>query len=231
MASFMEVYRRIQSATQVRTQGELAKILAVQQSSISDAKRRNTIPPRWYLTLSEKFGLHPCWLRYGTGPMYLRTDASDAPQEFALEGRRDLPSHKYSESEIQNMLVTVYSMCRHSGEDRVPELNAVEKIVLPSFFVGPDTLVLRMRGNNMGATVRIGAYFGVNIADFQPFSGGVFVLKDEQQLLVRRIFRDYGNKNFLLRSDSEKHIESVVPAEGFSERIVGRVSWVMQEVF
>ncbi len=51
MASFMEVYQRIQFATNTRTQVELANILEIRQSSISDAKRRNSIPSDWYMKL------------------------------------------------------------------------------------------------------------------------------------------------------------------------------------
>lgn len=67
MTFFQEVYDRIRCATNARTQTELAAVLEIRQSSISDAKRRNSIPSDWYMKLFEKFGLNPDWIKSGTG--------------------------------------------------------------------------------------------------------------------------------------------------------------------
>ena len=44
MHSFKAVYARMLFAAGVRTQTELAKLLGIRQGSISDAKRRGSIP-------------------------------------------------------------------------------------------------------------------------------------------------------------------------------------------
>lgn len=69
MNLFQEVYDRIRYATNARTQVELAEVLEIRQSSISDAKRRDSVPSDWYMKLFEKFGLNPDWLKKGVGPM------------------------------------------------------------------------------------------------------------------------------------------------------------------
>ena len=230
--TFMDVYRRIQLATNTRTQSELAKILEICQSSISDAKGREAIPSGWYITLFEKFGLNQDWLRYGTGPMYLRTEQGYVPQELPTEGVPE-ESPQHCDPAIKSRIVTVYSMdCQGKGRDDATELKVAGKLALPSSLVGPDTLVLRMNADNMDPMLRQGAYFGVDTTDTHPLSGGLFVLKDEQLgMLVRRIFLDYGDmRRYFLRSDNKKHPTSVLPIEGLNGRIVGRVSWVMQEV-
>jgi phage repressor protein C with HTH and peptisase S24 domain len=231
MASFIEAYQRIQFATNTRTQIELANILEIRQSSISDAKRRDSIPSDWYIKLFEKFGLSPDWLRYGTGPMYLRTEQGYTPQEPPAAGVTEEPAY-YSDPAAKSTIVTVYSMhCRSSGTDRAPEFGAVGKLALPSTFAGPGLLVLRMSAHNMAPAIQRGAYFGVNTADTQPLSGSVFVLRDAHEgMLVRRIFLDSDRDCYLLRSDAEGHPESKVPAGTLVERIIGRVSWIMQEL-
>ena len=78
---FTEIYERIKLATNCRTQVELAELLNIRQSSISDAKRRDSVPGDWYMKLFEHFGLNPDWLKYGVGPLYLRTDKGYCPQE------------------------------------------------------------------------------------------------------------------------------------------------------
>ena len=42
--TFEDAYARIQAATRTRTQTEIANLLGIKQSSISDAKKKNTIP-------------------------------------------------------------------------------------------------------------------------------------------------------------------------------------------
>ena len=42
--------QRFFEAVECRTQAELAEFLGIKQSSISDAKKRKTIPPDWLLT-------------------------------------------------------------------------------------------------------------------------------------------------------------------------------------
>jgi len=232
MASFMEAYQRIQFATNTRTQIELANVLEIRQSSISDAKRRNSIPSDWYMKLFEKFGLNPDWLRHGTGPMYLRTEQGYMPQELPPTGVKEEPIH-YCDPAAKSTLVTVYSMhCWPGGTGSILELSTVGKLSLPSSFTGPDMLVFRMGAHNMTPTVQRGAYFGVDTSDIRPLSGSVFVLQDAHEgLLARRIFLDSDRECYLLRSDAGGHPESTIPAGELVGRIVGRIKWVMQELF
>ena len=69
MSTFEEVFERIKQATNTRTQVELAEVLDIRQSSISDAKRRNSVPSDWYMKLFEEFGLDPDWVKRACGPM------------------------------------------------------------------------------------------------------------------------------------------------------------------
>lgn len=75
---FNEQIRRIQSVTGVRTQAELAQVLGVKQSSISDAKRRGKIPPGWLLVLLRTHKIYPEWILDGKGPCF-----ADQPHDCA----------------------------------------------------------------------------------------------------------------------------------------------------
>ena len=57
--TFDNAYSRIRVATQTRTQTEVAKLLGIKQSSISDAKKKNTVPDGWLITLYRACGLEP----------------------------------------------------------------------------------------------------------------------------------------------------------------------------
>jgi phage repressor protein C with HTH and peptisase S24 domain len=90
---------------------------------------------------------------------------------------------------------------------------------------------MRMNAHNMAPIIQRGAYIGVDTADPQPLSGSIFVLRDAHEgLLVRRIFLDSDRGCYLLRSDAAGHPDSTAPAGDVIGRIMGRVSWVLQEI-
>lgn len=71
---FEAVMDRIKAATGLRTQVELAAAFDIRQSSVSDAKRRDTIPDSWLVKLLLVYGLSPDWILRGEGPAYLKGD-------------------------------------------------------------------------------------------------------------------------------------------------------------
>ena len=62
---------RIYYVTGCHTQQELADLMGIRQSSISDASKRRSIPAKWLVFLVSKYGLSPDWILYGKMPMYL----------------------------------------------------------------------------------------------------------------------------------------------------------------
>ena len=70
-SDFESQYKRVFEAAECRTQSELAAVLNIKQSSVSDAKRRRAIPSDWLMTLFEKKRVNPDWVRGGLGDMLL----------------------------------------------------------------------------------------------------------------------------------------------------------------
>jgi len=70
-AVFEAAMERIKVVTGAYTQVKLAEVLDVRQSSISDAKRRTSIPDGWLVKLYRSHKVHPDWIMYGTGPQNL----------------------------------------------------------------------------------------------------------------------------------------------------------------
>ena len=75
-------YERLFEAAGCRTQIELAEILEIKQSSVSDAKSRNTIPSDWLIKLLEKKRISPDWIRYGVGSKFLDISNSLANEDL-----------------------------------------------------------------------------------------------------------------------------------------------------
>ena len=59
---FDDAFDRIKKSTGMRTQVEIAKMLDIRQSSISDAKRRQSIPDSWLIKLYQIYNLNPNWI-------------------------------------------------------------------------------------------------------------------------------------------------------------------------
>jgi len=70
-AAFDAALDRIRAVTGTRTQIQLAEALEVRQSSISDAKRRCSIPDGWLVKLLESRNVLPTWIKTGEGAQYL----------------------------------------------------------------------------------------------------------------------------------------------------------------
>lgn len=103
--SFESQYKRVFEAAQCATRVQLADVLDVRLSSLSDAQRRGMVPPQWLVTLLEKKRINPEWIRTGTGAKYLRAaDGQDCmPHVVRLVEIR--PPSECSAQDLINELV------------------------------------------------------------------------------------------------------------------------------
>lgn len=82
-SEFDAAYARLCETAGARTQEELAAWIGVRQSSISDGRRRKSIPAQWLLTLVTHRGINPAWVLTGEGAKYLVPSAMP-PAPYAL---------------------------------------------------------------------------------------------------------------------------------------------------
>ena len=230
MPAFAEIYERIKLATNSRTQVELAEVLDIRQSSISDAKRRNSVPGDWFMKLFEKFGLNPDWLKQGIGPMYLRTEQGYMPQD-APAALAENAAH-YGDTLARGSVVSVYHMnCGYDDEQPRPSLEVAGKISLPHSYMKDSLAVLRMRGTNMVPTIMSDAHLGVDTMDRDVISGRVYALfAPNEGVILRRLFLNSAQDGYVLRSDSANFPETTLTPDLLSRRLLGRVVWVFQDL-
>ena len=63
--NFDDFFFRACEASGAKTQMELASILGINRSAITQAKNRNAVPEKWLLSISRKFAVSPDWLEHG----------------------------------------------------------------------------------------------------------------------------------------------------------------------
>lgn len=91
---------RVFEAAECRTQMELAVVLGIRQSSISDAKRRGVIPPEWLIKLLRTGGTNPEWILTGKAPRLLE------PTNYSVRRGAELRELEgYSSQELMTELV------------------------------------------------------------------------------------------------------------------------------
>ncbi len=231
MSSFEEAYERIKFATSTKTQVEIAEVLEIRQSSISDAKRRNSVPGDWYMKLFEKFGLNPDWLKRGVGPMFLRTEAGYLPQEMPTSGLAEAAA-LYGEPAAKSVVLTVSgTSCQFQDGDIHPTLPQLGKVSLPLSYADAGIQVIKQESRNMEPTILRDAYVGVNTSVKVPTSGMLYALFwPHEGLVIRRVFLDSDDVHYTLRSDMPEYAESTLSAKLLQERIFGRVAWVLQNL-
>lgn len=227
MVNFDEVFERIKFATKTRTQVEMAEVLDIRQSSISDAKRRNSVPSDWYMKLFEQFGLNPDWLKKGSGPMYLRTDQGYIPVDAPAVGMVAEDASRYGGPDAKSVVVPVYST--HIPPEGEQSAGVVlGRLNIPLSFACPGVYVIRMDAGGMEPLIAKGAYVGLDTTQTTVASGELYGVRlPYEGLVVKRCFIDTQNGLLLLRSENLTHPEVTLPIDGQDEYIVGKVGWVL----
>jgi hypothetical protein len=222
--TFEDAFERIKKATGLRTQVEVAKLLDIRQSSISDAKRRKSIPDGWLIKLYQLYGLNPNWVLEGEQPQFLgeRKGGALAVMES---------SEGYVARKPRHHTVPVCAMTLPEGAEGGWVETPIESITIADRFHRPSLLVVRIDEEHMEPLIRRGAYIGIDKDRKTIRSGGIYALDlPVEGLVIKRVSYDAENAKLLLRSENPSFEDQQMPAEEGASRVVGRVIWVLQEL-
>ena len=111
-----EIFERVFEAAECRTPIELADTLDVQQSFISDAKRRNSIPSDWLIKLLRLKQINPDWILTGQGSRFMVPSDSPDMAFHVVYLTETKPPEQCSAQDLINELVTHSRTCvdKHS---------------------------------------------------------------------------------------------------------------------
>ena len=220
---FDEAFDRIKKSTGMRTQVEIAKLLDIRQSSISDAKRRQSIPDSWLIKLYQIYNLNPNWVLDGEVPQFLgeqRGGAFQVKEPAEAYGRK--PRHYQ---------MPVCSMPLPDGTEGPWQEQAVESLSVPEQFHRPSLVVVRMDESDMEPVIHRGAYVGIDKERKTIRSGALYALDMPLEgLVIKKVLHEAEHSRLILRSENPNFTDQILPAEGSAERIIGRVIWVIQAV-
>lgn len=224
MNPFEDAIERIKKSTGARTQVELASILGIRQSSISDAKRRKSVPADWLVKLFRAYGLNPDWILEGAQP------------QFLCEGRLPAmsvsePSVGYAPAAARSRTVAVSTMAGARDEEGNWLPLPVEQLVIPETFARNNLLVVKVDSTGMEPLIRKGAYVGIDRDQTRVMSGELYaVAMPLEGLVLRRVYHDSEHDRILLRSENPAYSELSLPIAKLEATVVGRLVWMLQEL-
>lgn len=209
--SFKEKYARILAVTHTKTQVEIAELLDVRQSSISDASKRGNIPPDWYLKLYRKFGINPDWID------------GISKQKFIP------PSQVYEEDTgIYNKsnYINVYSTDISKKQFEYAAYPVCDRIEIPQFFNTKNIIVFYFRQNEICTCVKNNAYCGIDTTQKIYENKKIYAIFIEKSGVVLRGAQCIKSKSLLILHhpyDVSKNI--LIDYAFFEHFVIGKLSW------
>lgn len=207
---------RLQKAIEAApmTVRELATRLGVTTQAIYKVLRGETrsLQASHHLAACRALQVEPKWLADGVGPMV-------APRSIPLVGNPDYPA-------IRRVRLRFDAGVHGYRVDQLEEPEVDPLVFRASWFrtrgFAPEKLVaVGVSGASMEPTLYDGDTVVLNLADTQPKEAEVYALRYEDQLVIKRLFRESGG--WSMRSDNPD--QRRYPAREVSEavEIIGRV--------
>ncbi len=208
---FDAFFKRVTMATQIRSQTELAAVLGINRSAITQAKRKDTIPANWILGLSRKFGLNPEWLERGSGdPREMGFDDPEFTKIPKVNARLCAGDGSFEVgSDIQGFYAFRKDWLSRKG-------NAASMVLMDIF------------GNSMAPELKDGDTVLVDESQKAVIAGALYAVGIEDTVMVKRLEKH--PKNLVLQSDNKDYAPIFLQEDEMNmARIIGKVVWVGRE--
>jgi phage repressor protein C with HTH and peptisase S24 domain len=207
---FKPFFIRIAEATGISSQTQLASILNVNRSAITQAKMNDSIPAKWILHLSREFGLNPDWIEKGTGSKLIRGDETAFEKIPKVKARLSAGGGSF---EVGDEIEGFYSF----QKDWLRTRGMPDKMVLMDIF-----------GNSMEPELKDGDTVLVDQSQKAILAGAIFAVGIDDTVMVKRLEK-HPNK-LVLRSDNEAYSPVFLQGDEIETvRIIGKVIWICRE--
>ncbi|MDQ7831004.1 MAG: S24 family peptidase [Desulfovibrionaceae bacterium] len=220
---FDAFFQRAGRTCGVKSQSELAGLLGVHRSAVTQAKNKDSVPKSWALTLSGLFGVDPQWLLTGVGgpggPGGQSGDY-DGGEQAAPEGFLLVPKVRArvsagggsleTESDVSGYFAFRSQWLRRKGQ--------------------PERMVLMdVVGVSMEPEIRHGDMVLIDQSQSRIFAHAVYAFGVEDTVLVKRVEKRPGM--VVLLSDNRDYAPIELRGQEIEGlRVIGRVVWVGREL-
>ncbi len=208
--SFM---KRLREATTITSQANLAKILSISRAAITQAKKNDSIPPKWITELSRLYKVSPDWLKKGSGEKKLA-------QNIYHEIFQQVPKVKAMLSAGDGSFET---------EPEIEEFYSFRKDWLSRKGHPKDMVLMDIIGNSMEPELKEGDTVLIDQSQKAILAGAIYAVGLADTIVVKRL--EKRPKELVLISENERYpMMRFRDEEMNSVRIIGKVIWVCREM-
>ncbi len=187
--------------------------MGLNNSAISQAKTRNSIPLGWVVVLSEKLDLNPQWIKTGVGKKDLRdlSDENDFEAVPKVKARLSAGGGSFDvKSDIEGFYSFQKKWLRQKGRS--------QKMVLVDIV-----------GNSMEPELKNGDTVLVDQSQNEILAGAIYAVGIDDIIMVKRI--EKLPDTLVLRSENKDYPPTHLHGEEVNRvRILGKVIWVCREI-
>ena len=212
--SFHSFYQRLINEGIITSQRELASLLGVKGSAISQAKRREVIPRSWIPEISKKMNLTPEWIKSGNGEKYF-----------------DKPDDSNHSFEIVPKVKTRLSAGDGSFDvdQKIAEYYSFQKQWLRKKGNPKNMVLMDIVGNSMEPELKDGDTVLVDRSKSEILAGAIYAVGIEDTVLIKRV--EKLPDKLVLISDNEKYLPTYITGDDINRvRVLGKIIWICREI-
>ncbi|BBO87620.1 S24 family peptidase [Desulfosarcina ovata] len=211
---FQTFFERVSSALGIKNLSELATILRVNRSSITQARKNNSVPANWLLALFRSHGLNPDWLEGSHGPKWLKPGDAVSGDFFPVPKVQARLCAGAGSFDVGNQIEDHYSFKTAWLQSKGPK----DRMVLMDVF-----------GNSMAPEIKDGDTVLIDQSQTDVFAGSIYAVGVEDTIMVKRIEKH--PRKLVLLSDNKEYAPIFLSDEEMDRvRIIGKVLWICREL-
>jgi phage repressor protein C with HTH and peptisase S24 domain len=207
-------FERVSQATGLRTLSDLADLLRVNRSAVTQARKKDSVPATWLLHLYRQKGLNPDWLEGGPGPDIISLNAQGDQRYRAVPKVKARLCAGGGSFEVASEIEGYYSF----ENGWLQSKGDADQMVLMDVF-----------GHSMKPEIKDGDTVLVDQAQKDVIAGAIYAVGIEDTIMIKRLEK-HPQKLVLLSDNKEFSPIFLSPEEMDSIRIIGKVLWVCREM-
>lgn len=207
-------FERVSQATGLRTLSDLADMLRVNRSAVTQARKKDSVPATWLLHLYRQKGLNPDWLEGGPGPDIVAPDPRGNQRYRAVPKVKARLCAGGGSFEVASEIEGFYSF----ENDWLRRKGDADQMVLMDVF-----------GHSMKPEIKEGDTVLVDQSQKGVIAGAIYAVGIDDTIMVKRLEK-HPHKLVLLSDNMEFAPIFLSPEEMNSIRIIGKVLWICREL-
>jgi phage repressor protein C with HTH and peptisase S24 domain len=207
-------FERVTQATGLRTLSDLADLLEVNRSAVTQARKKDSVPATWLLHLYREKGLNPDWLEGGPGPDIVALDAQGNQRYRAVPKVKARLCAGGGSFEVASEVEGFYSF---------------ENVWLQRKGDADQMVLMDVFGHSMEPEIKEGDTVLVDQSQKDVIAGVIYAVGIDDTIMVKRLEK-HPHKLVLLSDNKEFAPIFLSSEEMNSIRIIGKVLWICREL-